>query len=566
MTDTTGQRVIHRFSLLILVLALGILYYIVRITGTETLVTNDEPFWLGRSANFYRALVQWEPEHTYQMAHPGVLVMWTGALAYFLHGTAYSAHFDTNMDSPFFIDSRLIAAGINPLEMLQQARYFKLGLESALFVISILMIAVVATRLVAALAGVLIALDPFLAGFGPLMHVDSLVAISLFVASLAIVWASREKQTKLWPWVIAGAIAAVAVLTRTTGVAIAIPLLLAAFTIWRSSGHKKVLQTVGVWVAGFSAVYILGWPALWVQPVETARAMIDWTIGAASDGHENALFFNGEILRGDPGLLFYPVTILWRTTPLVWIGIAILLFSLRSQHVRDRARPFMPVLGLGAAYLLLMTFGAKKFDRYLLPVYPIIALMAAFGFEVLIQNMRSRLRTFAHLIPAVGLAVVALVALIPLSNAGPYRLNYYNEVMRVLERPENAIQIGWFEGSYEAIDFLESEADRLGRPVTAQTFVTPSDGIGPPIRYFVIDQDGPLDSVTFNQTGLTTPEHWYETDYFLFHIQQTQRNMVPQYALFEDAEPVHTIEFGGVTIWEIYAPNQLPLPDSIPDD
>lgn len=565
MSERTGPVVRQRFLAIVALLALAILYFVVRILNTETLITNDEPFWLGRSANYFRAIVQWEPEYTYQMAHPGVPVMWMGAIAYWIHGSEYAMHFDTNLEWPFSIDDRLVAAGIDPLQMLQHARVFKLGFETALFLVSVLLIAVIATRLVAVLAGLLIALDPFLAGFGPLMHVDSLLAMSMFAAALTIVWAWKSERRTYLPWILAGGIAAIAVLTRTTGVVIAVPLLIACFSIIRESRFADAARSCGAWILGFATVYVAGWPALWVRPIETARAMIDWTIGAASDGHENPLFFLGEALSNDPGLIFYPVTILWRTTPLAWIGIVLFLLAFRSAAFRARIRPFIPVFAMAAMYLLVMSLGAKKFDRYVLPVYPVIALTAAFGFNSALSWIWERFPSMKRVVPASGLATIALLSLIPLSNGGPYRLNYYNEILSALKSPDEAIQIGWGEGAYEAIAFVEGEAARLGRPVTAQTFATPSERVRPPIRYFVVGDQPTFGMVEFTQVGLATADDWYSTDYFLFNIQQTQRNMASQYELFSDVEPIHTIELGGVIIWEIYSPAQLPLPDAIPE-
>ena len=565
VTESSRPVGSRRFTAILLIVALSALFFSVRIDSTETLVTNDEPFWLGRSANFSRAIGQWDPEDTYQMAHPGVPVMWAGAVAFWINGSEYSEHYTDNTDFPFFIDERLVAAGIDPLEMLQHARVIKLGLETVIFAISTALVIAIGSRLLAAMTGVLIALDPFLAGFGPLLHVDSLLAMSLFAASLAIAWAMQDPDRRS-RWLVAGILEAIAVLTRSTAAAIGIPLAVAWLMAWRKSGRAISVQAAGVWIAGFAATYILSWPVLWVDPVGTARAMIDWTLGAASGGHEHQLFFNGEITFDDPGWLFYPVTMLWRTTPVAWLGLGLFLLSLRSQSVRERIRPFAPVLLMAAVYLVVMSLGAKKFDRYVLPVYPVISMIAAFGFDSAIRFIATRLPRLKQIVPAAGLAAVAVFSLIPLANSGPYHLNYYNEIMRLFERPENAIQIGWGEGGSEVITFLESESDRLGRPVVAQTFSIPQESVPPPLKYFLIDDAEQTDRIRFNNVGLTNPDDWNDTDYYVFNIQQTQRGMVDDYVLFADAEPVHSVKLGGVVIWEIYAPNQLPVPEAISGD
>src|SRR5262245_42514254 len=51
-----------------------------RLNELDALVTPDEPLWIGRSANFYEALSSGHLADTYQFVHPGVPVMWLGAL------------------------------------------------------------------------------------------------------------------------------------------------------------------------------------------------------------------------------------------------------------------------------------------------------------------------------------------------------------------------------------------------------------------------------------------------------------------------------------------------------
>lgn len=569
MTEDGQTGIGRHLPTLAIVLVLAAMFFTIRIQNTEHLVTNDEPFWLGRSANFYRALVHRDFASTYQMAHPGVPVMWAGTIAFWLHAPEYAHPDPGNSNWPFFIDDRLVVAEIDPLTILQQARVIKLLMETALFAVAIGIIAMLGSRMLATISGVLIVLDPFLAGFGPLLHVDSLFAISLFTASLAIAWAFSDRvsgRARLWVCLLAGGLAAIAVLTRATGLVIVMPLLIGALLLWqnRRPNPGLVIGSIGAWPIGFAMVFTLAWPAVWVMPITTAREIIDWTLGAASDGHEHVLFFNGAIHQGDPGFWFYPVTLLWRTTPIVWIGLAAFLISLRSSEVRRRVLSFLPVLVLGAAVFLIMTIGAKKFDRYILPTYPVMALIAAIGFDSAIVSLQHRMPTVKRWLAPVVITSIALAGVWSMSNAGPYRLNYYNEVMRAFRQPEQVLQIGWGEGGSEVVEYLEAESERLGRPVSVQTFSIPQGRFQPPLKYHMIEDGMQTDSIQYRTPGLTDPEDWQKTDYYVFNIQQTQRGMAPDYVYFADYEPVHTVVIAGVTIWEIYAPSQLPPAESGP--
>lgn len=558
------------FALAIFIVASA--FFGVRWSPAGQMVTNDEPFWLGRSANFSRAISNGDLEKTYQMAHPGVTVMWAGAIAFWLHDPDYSSPDPGNSEWPFFIDDRLVSAGIDPLKILQEARLVKLIFETFLFALSIALIGTIGTRLVALVTGILISLDPFLAGFGPLLHVDSLFAISLFCATLAATWAFtnyKNNKPTLWRCLFAGVLAGFAVLTRMTGLVIAIPMFaiaVAGFLTCDNSWRHHIpviLKQASTWVTGLVITLFVAWPALWVAPLATLQDAFDWTIGAASGGHEHALFFNGEILNGDAGFWFYPITILWRTTPIVWLGIGLCVVCMISNANRQMAFRFLPALVLGAAIFLMMTLGAKKFDRYVLPVYPVISLIAALGFTCVICWLRERYENCSKLFAPVVLSIILLASGVSLGSSGTYHLNYYNGVMRRFNDPEDVIQVGWGEGGSEVIDFLQSESMRLNRPITVQTFSIPQESIPPPLKYFLYE-DNQLDGdVLFQNDGLDSAEDWLRTDYYVFNIQQTQRGMVSDYSLFLTLEPVHTVTLNGVVIWEIYSLSLAPFPDSI---
>jgi len=77
------------------------------------------------------------------------------------------------------------------------------------------------------------------------------------------------------------------------------------------------------WVITCIIVIIVLWPAMWVDPFLTISDVLSWIGEAAGGGHEWPVFFNGQIIEdGDLGLkyfYFYPITFLFRSTPVVLI-------------------------------------------------------------------------------------------------------------------------------------------------------------------------------------------------------------------------------------------------------
>src|SRR5690606_29692626 len=162
----------ERRIITVLVIVLTVLYLAVRLTELDRLVTTDEPLWLGRSANFYRALVSGELEYTYQKAHPGGLTMWAGAFAYLLRAPDFGQLSEGNLEDVRSIATVLRSYGYDPLEIMVAAKVSKVLLQGVFFAVSIVYVKKNFGTLAMILAGLLIAWNPFLAGHDALLHID----------------------------------------------------------------------------------------------------------------------------------------------------------------------------------------------------------------------------------------------------------------------------------------------------------------------------------------------------------------------------------------------------------
>lgn len=182
-----------------LLLTLTILIFLgVRLLDLDRLVTTDEPFWLGRSANFYHALSTGDFEHTYQMAHPGVMTMWAGAFAYLLYFPEYADLATGNMEVPYGIENQLRNLGQDPLQLMIAAKVIKVILQSLFFATALFFLQKLILPGTAALTGLLIAFSPMMSGLDSALHVDGLFTTICFAAIVLICWASfgrTESQT-----------------------------------------------------------------------------------------------------------------------------------------------------------------------------------------------------------------------------------------------------------------------------------------------------------------------------------------------------------------------------------
>ena len=84
-----------------------------------------------------------------------------------------------------------------------------------------------------------------------------------------------------------------------------------------------------IWAAAIALTIVALYPALWSDP-----AAVLATVGGSANRHlDEALretFFLGRAVF-DPGSLFYPVALLWRLSPVVWLAALPALSLLRRS-------------------------------------------------------------------------------------------------------------------------------------------------------------------------------------------------------------------------------------------
>lgn len=551
-------------------LSLIALYLLPRLTNLDSLTTTDEPYWLGRSANFYTALWQGRLEDTFQFAHPGVMTMWMGMIGYWFAAPDFPRHFTMNIDEVYEIHLYLRGIGLSELDVLIAARFAKILLQAALFGVAILYLGRRFGTTVAAVAGVMIALDPFLIAHDRLLQVDGVFAIASFAAVMALADAVASGHLRVWPWIAAGILAAIAWLTRSTGIVlvgvVGIVLFVQAITD-RDEGLPVIqrlldrLQPAMLWGTAALVTTVALWPALWVDPITTLLRTFAWAVNAAQAGHEFPTFFMGTIHPGDPGAIFYPVSILWRITAIETIGLVFFVATLAGGMLHPRLRAggmrTIGILALFAAlYIIGMTIGAKKFDRYILPVYPVLNLLAAIGIVTTLRMLRDwRPRLHPAVIPTI-LATLLLIQAFTTLAARPYYLGAYNSLLGGADAAQDVMQMGWGEGVSEAADFIIADTGvQPGDMVDDPPVVRSSGGYGPPTFALPLPYE-------VLRNAFQTEEEWLETDYYIATIQQWQRDISGDVIDYlAGYEPVHTVWVEGVEYVRVYDLEGIPPPD-----
>jgi len=556
---------------LLTVLGVALILWLPRGVGLDRYATADENAWLTRSANFYRAVAHGDWADTFQRHHPGVTLTWAGTLGFLTTYPEYSA--EANRDfgwlaeelTPFLRDH-----GQEPVTLLAAGR----GFAVLLIVLALTLTFLFAWRawgVWPALAGtLLLAFDPFSIAHARLMHLDGLLSSFMLLSVVALLVALDQAESGRWQrgaLVTAGVAAGLAWLTRSPGLFLLpfaglLGLLLWARACWQRPHDRAytvrsttwfLITSLGGWALLAAATFYLLWPAMWVDPLGSLRAVLSAATTYAEEGHADPTFFNGAIYTGDPGFWFYPITFLWRTTPVVLLGLGMALLSLvwrnpfqQTSRARRRGMAIVALIAFSLGFLLFMNIGAKKFDRYLLPLYPALDLVAGFGFVALAGWAWARWQQ-----RGARLAIVLLTsALLVIQGAlalpqFPYYLTYYNPLLGGGQAAVDVMQIGRGEGAELAAHFLNRQTALASGQLPTAASAFPNG----PFSYFFKGRTVP-------------PTYWPLADYAVLYTQDQQRQLpsARQVSWLESLTPIERIDLQGMTYARVYALADAPTP------
>jgi Dolichyl-phosphate-mannose-protein mannosyltransferase len=427
-------------------------------------LTTDEGNWMGRTALFTRAFLNGDPVGTYQSGHPGVMTMWSSLLG-------------MGPDRALALVEHVRPDGLerapNYLETVHLARRAFAVLTS----LAVAGIALLTWRLFGAgvglLAGVLLAVEPFFLAHSIVAHVDSNVTIWMTVCLLSALiyfWAGGAPGFL----VLSGLTAGLAFLSKAPSAflplfvpIVALSALIARREAASGASWLRLVRDGAVWGILALATAMLLWPSFLWDPVGTLLQMVDYTETVGGSDHEN--FFMGQPV-GDPGALYYLVALAFRLTPATLLGLALLIVGLlplrSSGQANGRLLPsgWAPRLAILASFLVLfiwmMTLAPKKFDRYLLPIFPTIEILAAVGFWLLLLRLPRGVGVKA--LPVV-LLVLGVSQAILAAYVFPYYLAYYNPMLGGGPAARRTFVVGWGEGLDIVTSYLNQkpDADRL---------------------------------------------------------------------------------------------------------
>lgn len=506
-----------------------------RVTDLGHFISGDEAnFWLRRSEVFWAALGSGNYGATALTEHPGVTTMWLGGLGIWLQDV--------------FADSGLVLsysfATYLGFVRLPVAIVHVVGIVVGYWLLRRLFPAAVAL-----LAALLWASDPFVVAFSRFLHVDGLMTTFATLSFLLACYYWHHKAHILIV-IASGVCAGLAILSKSPAL-ILLPTVFGVaylshmlpqqplrYTLsYLLHTFRRTLPTFVLW-GGVCAVTIVAlWPALWVDPLRVYELFRAGVVVEGGEPHDLGNFFLG---RSDdaPGLLYYPLALVLRSTPLTLLGVMLVPFVLRTLPDMSHRQVYACV-GFILLFVAAMSVFPKKFDRYIVPVFPMIDIIAAVGLVGGIHVLaRMMITGWQHKFVTSALGVISALAFTNALLWHPYGIAAFNQLLGGTATGTRTFQAGWGEGYEQVAAWLNEQPDITG--------VLTISGMRSSLQPFLLEG-----AQTTGPRNLQLPD---ASGYVVVYLRQVQRGQLsaPYNQFYQRARPLHTVTIHGVEYAWIY--------------
>ena len=512
--------------------------------------------WYNRAVSFGDALLARDWAGTYQRYHPGVTTMCLSGIGLKLLGWQQGLSSEQLLGLAPIKPGTLndgVTAGVIPLA-------FAIALCIAL---TYPLLSRIVGRKAALSGSCLLALNPFYIAYSKVLHVDALLATFMLVSALFLL--NYLQRGRWFDLVLSGVFAGLAFLTKSPGLFL-IPYAGLAVGMYRlvksesdcgqrarTTGWLRQIVTLmgvlAIWAGIAAAIFVVLWPAMWVEPMDALRQVGGRIIFHVETAHRNPIFFNGQVMFEDPGLPFYLATIAWKTTLVTLPACcAALVFALLRFRRSEPSR----VAGMLIAYVFFFTIqmglSARKGLPYLLPAFPALDVAAAVG---LVQGAEAigRLRWWRNR-GWISTALVALAVVLQAVVVLPRHPYYGTHHNALLGGSRVARRILPLQDQGEGLDLAARYLNTLPRAqrASAELHKRSAEIFG---RNFV---------------GLTSIGNDPPANYRVYYVNQVMRHLGGEewddtWEVDRHNVPLWSIAFDGVTyVWIYGAPPEEPAP------
>ncbi|MBN1162615.1 glycosyltransferase family 39 protein [Patescibacteria group bacterium] len=407
---------------------ISLLFLLPRTTSLKYDMSNsDAARWHRRSIGFLESLKSGDFKETYQSYHPGVTIMWIGAIS---EEILFRYQLIRNMEP----------------KTLENADFYPvIHLITRLFVIlSLLALVTIQYELIGRLFSVktaliyvmLISIEPYYIGINRWFHLTSLEINLMFTSLLFVMyWSKCYDQRALN---LSAVLLALALLTKISAV-IVIPAIFLVLLL-KFKEHRNVLILISFPLLVILTFYLF-FPAMWTDSFYVFSNIFRGITGS----------INGEIRKSDysgiTSFLYYPAVFLYK-----YSFVTVTLFLVSLWEIR-KTKDFNILIVLANILLsfLFLTITSQKIDRYSIVFLPSIILTISICFTNYLMK------------PGLPVFLSMMVFLIAVEKYHPVYSAYYSGV---LGGTKTALENGFYDNSGEYFANAAIYLNGKGRDIT----------------------------------------------------------------------------------------------------
>jgi 4-amino-4-deoxy-L-arabinose transferase-like glycosyltransferase len=553
-----------RLLQIIFILVLGALLVLPRVIAIDRFATVDEPYWLTAGSDFYYALGQRAFANTVYDYHPAVTTMWIIAIGMLIYFPQYrgfgQGYFDVYKDT---LERFLLSHNHTPLGLLTASRLVQtVVIVVLLFALFWFLRRLLGTRI--AIAGILlVSFDPFFLGHSRLLNHEGMLSLFVLISLLAAVTHLFFERKWLY-LLISGMAAGFAQLTKSSSIVLG-PLIVLLFLVELFFHHdagwrKRVLRALyefGAWFGVLALVYFVFWPGMWVAPGEMLYQVFGNALSYAFEGARLSVTGGVQTAGFQPHLsdvVYYIQSVLWRTTPIVWIGALLSLLPLFRQKWEQRLI-FLSIFLIGFLFVLLFGIASgRNSAHYVLTTYVSLDILAAVGWTYGAEGLSNHLPSgVRRALPISVLGIVVAFQAFSALTFFPYYYTYYNPIMEAWQPGRQNPSFGYGDGLELAASYLTQKPD------AANSTVIVFYGRGP-FSYFYpgkTEQLKPVYADAENVPQLVQILH--ESKYIVIYYELERERDSPANVMraLEGVTPEKVIWLNGIEYIRIYRADNL---------
>ncbi len=541
-----------------------------RLVGIEKFTTGDEPAWLIFSHNFLHAIDKGQFDQTAYEYHPAITTMWVitaGILSYF---PGY-IHIKHGYIEKFWVLDNIYAAYKKSLSVvLYRSRMINVAIISATLLLAFFLLRKLLDTRTALVAILLVSFDPFYLGKSRLLTHEGMAAAFVLVAVLSLL-AFLNQGEKYRYLLISSAATGLALLTKSPTILL-LPLAGLMFLVnvtysWKDNRIRKnlvwrAIKQYLIWLVGLTLVYFLLWPGMWVAPGKMLFGVYGNAVSYAFQGQRlqvakeiNPTNFSLDVI----GIGEYLISILYKTTPILWVGVCLALIGVTARKIAPMGRNTKQIIFylflLTALYILV--FGiARGWNslHYIMFAFVSLEVIAAIGWVWGVSWLGEKSVFFVKK----SVQAVILIALVILQVSSvlpdyPYYYTYVNPLAQVLKPDMEDTTVGYGEG-------LDLAAAYLGaKPNAKELTVSSHLGVGP-FSYYFPGKTYPLMYQSKNYLNDRSAKWVQNSDYLvIYDIQQRPLNLgIKMLEALNSIPPEHVVMLNGLRYASIYKVSELP--------